>query len=52
LPALHYYFPRMRLHGYFGREPTMEDRVSFAPDAILPAGDVWRDPGPIAARKP
>jgi hypothetical protein len=52
LPVLHYYFPRMRLHGYFGREPTMEDRVSFAPDAILPAGDVWRDPGPIAARKP
>jgi Dolichyl-phosphate-mannose-protein mannosyltransferase len=42
LPALHYYFPGMRLRGYFGEAPTAADRVGFAADAILPAPDLLR----------
>jgi hypothetical protein len=44
LPALHYYFPRMRLRGYSGSAPGAADWAGFAADAILP--------GPIAATKP
>jgi hypothetical protein len=35
LPMLHYYFPGMRLRGYFGDEPSAADRQTFKPDAIL-----------------
>jgi Dolichyl-phosphate-mannose-protein mannosyltransferase len=39
LPTLHYYFPGMRLRGYFGRTPTASDRSGFHPDAVLYTGD-------------
>jgi len=37
IPALHYYFPGMRLRGYLAQSPTALDRVGFVPDAIIPA---------------
>jgi hypothetical protein len=42
LPTLHYYFPAVRLRGYFGPAPTASDREGFAGDAILYAGDPVR----------
>lgn len=42
LPTLHYYFPGIRLRAYFGREPTVSDRIGFAPDAILPIAEAER----------
>jgi hypothetical protein len=37
IPTLHYYFPSMRLRGYFGPTPAASDHVDFAADAIMPA---------------
>lgn len=37
LPTLHYYFPRMRLVGYFGPVPTPPELERFTADAIIPA---------------
>jgi hypothetical protein len=51
LPALHYYFPGMRLRAYLGQEPTASDLMGFAPDAILRADDAFFVPRPIAAIK-
>jgi hypothetical protein len=45
VPTLHYYFPGMRLRGYFGPTPTAADRAGFATDAVV-------DSGAIAAAKP
>jgi len=39
VPTLHYYFPRMRLAGYFGAGPTRAERESFVPDAIIGAAE-------------
>jgi hypothetical protein len=30
VPTLHYYFPAMRLRGYFGQAPTVTDRATIA----------------------
>lgn len=46
LPTLHYYFPGMRLRGYFEREPAASDRAGFVPDATLCADSI------IPAAKP
>ncbi len=43
VPTLHYYFPEMRLRGYFGSTLADEDRTGFAADAVV---------GAIAAAKP
>ncbi len=37
VPTLHYYFPAMRLRGYFGQTPTATDRAFFAEDPIIAA---------------
>jgi len=37
LPALHYYFPGLRVRGYFGPAPTESDRVCFLNAFIIPA---------------
>jgi hypothetical protein len=37
LPTLHYYFPGMRLRGYFGQVPTEADRVGSGNASIIPA---------------
>lgn len=37
LPALHFYFPAMRLRGYAGEVPTQADRTGFTADAVIPA---------------
>jgi hypothetical protein len=41
LPTLHYYFPAMRLRGYFGQSPTAADRAGFDAGAtpLLPQQD-------------
>jgi len=43
VPTLHYYFPDIRLRGYFGATPGGTDRSGFAADAVI---------GAIAAAKP
>jgi len=48
LPALHYYFPGMRLRGYPGAEPSITEQEGFTPDSILSTGDSR----PIPASKP
>lgn len=37
VPTLHYYFPAMRLRGYFGQTPTATDRAAFAEGPIIAA---------------
>jgi hypothetical protein len=37
LPTLHYYFPGMRLRGYFGPTPTESDRVGFVNALVIAA---------------
>jgi hypothetical protein len=37
VPTLHYYFPAMRLRGYFGQTPTATDRAAFAEEPIIAA---------------
>jgi hypothetical protein len=44
VPTLHYYFPNMRLRGYYGPMPAASDLAGFAADAILRAGDVTPTP--------
>ena len=39
LPTLHYYFPGMRLRGYFGREPAIAERTDFEADATIAAAE-------------
>jgi hypothetical protein len=39
VPTLHYYFPAMRLRGYFGQTPTATDRAVFAADPIIAAAE-------------
>ena len=38
LPMIHYYFPAMRLRGYYSDRPTAADTVGFTPDAVLYPG--------------
>jgi hypothetical protein len=35
VPTLHYYFPAMRLRGYFGQATAIAQRAGFAEDAII-----------------
>ncbi len=37
VPTLHYYFPGMRLRGYFGGTPTPTERTDFADSATIAA---------------
>ncbi|HTW65614.1 MAG TPA: glycosyltransferase family 39 protein [Bryobacteraceae bacterium] len=37
VPALHFYFPAMRLRGYAGQTPSDSERAGFAADAVIPA---------------
>jgi Dolichyl-phosphate-mannose-protein mannosyltransferase len=37
VPTLHYYFPGMRLRGYFGGAPTATERTDFENGAIIAA---------------
>jgi hypothetical protein len=37
VPTLHYYFPGMRLRGYFGGAPTPTERTDFADSATIAA---------------
>ena len=37
VPTLHYYFPGLRLHGYFGPEPAPSERMGLAANAVIPA---------------
>jgi hypothetical protein len=37
IPTLHYYFPDMQLHGYFGPTPAATDRAGFVADAVVGA---------------
>jgi hypothetical protein len=39
LPTLHYYFPGMRLRGYFGPAPNQTDRIGFGTAWIIPAAE-------------
>jgi hypothetical protein len=39
VPALHYYFPNMRLRGYFGPAPSATERAAFSDPAIIPAAE-------------
>ena len=37
VPALHYYFPGMRLRGYYGQSPVPSDRVGWEDAAVISA---------------
>ncbi len=39
IPTLHYYFPGMRLRGYFGMSPTPSDKVDFQANATIAAAE-------------
>ncbi len=39
LPTLHYYFPKMRLRGYYGRAPMPSDRAGWRDASVIPAAE-------------
>jgi hypothetical protein len=39
LPTLHFYFPKMRLRGYYGRTPVPSDRVGWEDASVIPAAE-------------